>query len=348
MFEASPSPTPSHETSSTTDSASFPATISDHSVDGVTVDYGFSDEDLADILRGQDFHSGNNNTYEGEPKKMPNVGRIQENVGVMGGGEMSMEIPHTDDTPMALDNIPGKNASGFFLETERKPTIGMQPLVSVTNGSLTPHNGIHPPHNNNSLFTHVRQSPQPHHHQSYAHNNSLRDPTKFSIGIGEPGPSNYAHPRPGSRGTSVSSSVSPIMSRHDNFRPMSSLQAEINRPFVPTPSSHGTRSVHSVNEDVELDQKGTKRPKKATKPRSSVASASSVGGDIGGIGLNFAGMGLMNSNVHSGMGMGYGHPMLAYSNQTSLMPTPNGSNEEDETETKHWTVVSPLPMTLNK
>ena len=284
-----------------------------------------------------------------------------------GLGDNSMETGYTDDTPMASN--PNGNGTSFF-NLDGNNYVQNNPSFLYAQPQVQPRNLFSNGSGGNVINNHdqIRRSP----HRLDVKPNM--DPSHYGIGIGEPGPSTFAQHRPGSRGTAASSSVSPVMTRHGTFRPAPMSQAVPVPASMPPPSPIGLRVGLT---DAESDQAksvpgSNKKPRRSAKPRASIASTSSVGD----IGANFAGMGLMNDNgnnhnyqphhqnqhqqpqqqnMASGLGgtagMGHGMPFgygMPYSTQTSTMPTPTGSNEEEDSSTKHWKVSYPPHNTLNK
>lgn len=291
-----------------------------------------------------------------------------------GLGNDGMDMAYTDDTPMASNPNSNSNGTSFFnldgMSANHQYTQN-QPAFMYNQPQAQPRNlfsnGSHGNGNGNNLDQ-TRHSP----HRVDVKPNL--DALHYSMGVGEPGPSSFAHHRPGSRGTAASSSVSPIMTRHGTFRPSPMSQA-IPVPVpasMPPPSPIGLRVGLT---DAESDQArsvpgsgSNRKPRRSAKPRASIASTSSVGD----IGANFAGMGLMNDHPNSGnhaglqhqqqqqhqhvpsgpgAGMGQGMPFaygIPYSAQTSTLPTPTGSNEEEDSSTKHWKVSYPPHNSLNK
>lgn len=399
MIEASPSPTPTQYTATSADSESLPTISSRNSIEddrspfpvirfpgntperqgGIdTAPRGLAFKDHVEQEETMDglvkMEDGLVHDVRGHPGRAQGVqGNTHQHGYENGTGDMHMELGYTDDTPMAAN--PNGNGTSFFNNLDGMPNVHDQ------NHSYTQNNPsflyTQPQAQHRNLFSNgnIGKTSGPYGSPRHSpHRIDVKPLTQYGPSMGEPGPSSssFAQHRPGSRGTAASSSVSPVMARNNTFRPAPLSQAVPVPASMPPPSPVGLRVGLT---DAESDQArsvpgSNRKPRRSAKPRTSIASTSSVGD----IGANFAGMGLMsdssnnNNPVHgnphlqhrhqqqqhqqqvsAGVGQGIPFPYgMPYSAQTSTMPTPTGSNEEDDSSTKHWKVSCPPPSTLNK
>jgi hypothetical protein len=359
MFEASPSPTPTQYTT-TTDSTSFPRTISERNS---------IDEGSFPVIRGEREGShetggleqrlegletvfpSDNGMVEGPLKAEGGLGITRQNhlttspIYTSGMDDLNMET-YTDDTPLASDSHnEGVHGMPFFGREDTSNNRAHTQSQLYNQPQSQQKNFFS---NNATIgdFQHIQPQRTPINIDVKPNVGNLQ----YGIGIGEAGPSTFAHHRPRSRGTTGSPSVSPVIARHGNFSKLGPLSSTNHvAASMPPPSPIGIRvGLTDGESDQAKSAPGSmKKPRRSAKPRASIASTSSVGD----IGVNFAGMGLMSNGggmVPPGMDMrlSYGMPFSA---QTSTLPTPTGSNEDDESSrTKHWKVVHPPHMSLNK
>jgi hypothetical protein len=354
MFEASPSPTATHSTTPSSDSASFPGTVSErNSIDEGNFPVIRGESDITEQLRRIDQATQAQekatwrNPMDGsvKPDEQPYTAAGQSlfvNSQAYGNsvGDMNMEA-YADDTPLASTNRAGRMS--FFAQSQATDNqmysqINPNEIYSqnMTERPQVPNDGLR----NGQYMHHPRPPP----------NMDVKPNIgQYGIGSGEAGPSSFTQQRPSSRGTTGSTSVSPILARHGHFSklaPLSSTNAVASSMPPPTPIGQRVGLTDGESDHARSAPGSLKKARRLAKPRSSIASTSSVGD----IGANFAGMGLINDNgaMSGGMGMRYPYGM-PYSAHTSTLPTPTGSNEDEESyKTKHWKVVHPPPTTLNK
>jgi len=255
-------------------------------------------------------------------------------------GDMNMEA-YADDTPLASNGRTGRMS--FFAQNQGTDN---QAYLQINPNDMYSQNAaerLQLPNGGVSTSQYV-QHPRPPVNMDVKPNIG-----QYGIGLGEAGPSSFTQRRPSSRGTTGSTSVSPVLARHGHFSklaPLSSTNTVASSMPPPTPIGQRVGLTDGESDHARSAPGSLKKARRSAKPRSSIASTSSVGD----IGANFAGMGLINDNGAMSGGMGLRYPYdMPYSAHTSTLPTPTGSNEDEESyKTKHWKVVHPPPNTLNK
>ena len=354
MFEPSPSPTATHSTTASSDSASFPGTISErNSFDEGAFPLIQGESDTTEQLRRIDQATEAQekatwrNSMDGSVK--PDVqpytaaghsifanGQVYDNT----VSDMNMEA-YADDTPLASNNRAGRMS--FFAQNQ---VTDNQAYLQINPNDIYSQN---PAERQQVPVDGVMNGQYMHHERSPANMDVKPNVGQYGIGSSEAGPSSFAQQRPSSRGTTGSTSVSPVLARYGHFSklaPLSSTNPVASSMPPPTPVGQRVGLTDGESDHARSAPGSLKKARRSAKPRSSIASTSSVGD----IGANFAGMGLINDNgaLSGGMGMRYPYGM-PYSAHTSTLPTPTGSNEDEESyKTKHWKVVHPPPTTLNK
>lgn len=333
MHEASPSPTPTFDSTTSTDSTCFQDIVSDSQpVHNTSFFSRPSDSDpaypLATKVQETQQHLPAINTRPNTALQV--LGLDDTSVSSEASQAAEMDLTWTNDVPVASDTAAPaqhKNNNGFTTHDQPGKTYGHTPHSS-TGGSLAPSS------NDVSMYTTAAQTLNrtlfgTNHQSQYrpAPNQSTH------AGQSEAGPSSFndkQQPGPGG--------LTPSIDR----------QATVPQVFAQPSQLHTFPPSDAAVPPIPI-----RKARKGPKSRSSMASTSSVG-DGNGAGTSLSGIGSFGSSAY-GLPLSGGdvrstgmlsQSTLGYSSQASLVPTPSGSNDDSEGCTSNWPVVSPPAISL--